>query len=302
MVNAFMRSTFMGLSLLYVGVVGAEDETQITHTYVDDETFGEIAKRYDYDHTIPLEAVMIGKWPYRQPYIIEKIEFQSTNDQTVPALYAYPKERAEGDRLPAIVLLNGWSSFWGKYEPWCLDMIDILARAGYCIVCIDLPTFGERLRPGMKMYTQLEGEARETCLIQSVTDLRRATDFLLTRPEVDPERIGLVGGSLGGLFATFTAALDNRFAVVVLTVTGLWGTDQDPDDPQYRDTHMANFAPRINAPVMMLNATGDNNARIEALYDLLPEPKQIIWKESGHYLPPKDHSDELMMWLDQHLK
>jgi len=41
-------------------------------------------------------------------------------------------------------------------------------------------------------------------------DTIRGIDFLLTRPDIDPERIGVAGNSLGGTKAQFMAALDTR--------------------------------------------------------------------------------------------
>ena len=47
-------------------------------------------------------------------------------------------------------------------------------------------------------------------------------DYLLTRPDVDPSAIGLVGWSLGGYFAPRAAAFEQRLALVVA-----WGANHD---------------------------------------------------------------------------
>src|SRR5207245_3730364 len=48
-----------------------------------------------------------------------------------------------------------------------------------------------------------------------VYDNRRAVDYLLTRPEVDGERLGITGASGGGNQTMYAGALDERFAAVV---------------------------------------------------------------------------------------
>ena len=51
-------------------------------------------------------------------------------------------------------------------------------------------------------------------------DVRRAADFLRSRPEVDPSRVGVTGISLGAIVGSTTAGVDGRFAKAVLTIGG----------------------------------------------------------------------------------
>ncbi len=269
---------------------------------MDDAAFARLTEAYAYDTALPLKAVTLCDWTGRNPYLIEKLRFTSTNGQVVPALFAHAVGSDQDNRpRPAVVLAHGYNRFWGKYEDWCLDFIDVLARAGYHVIVIDNPTFGERLHEPGRMFVDLTGQARAACLVQSVTDQRRAIDYLLTRPQVEPSRIVLLGGSLGGYFATFIAALEDRLAALVLTVTQLWDPIADADEPWRTSTDMKLFAPRIKVPVMMLNATGDDVNRIKALHELLPQPNRIVWKESGHFVPPKQNSAEILAWLSEQL-
>jgi hypothetical protein len=50
-----------------------------------------------------------------------------------------------------------------------------------------------------------------------VFDATRGIDFLLARDDIDPERIGLVGNSLGGAVAQFTAAVEPRLRLVLVS-------------------------------------------------------------------------------------
>lgn len=86
----------------------------------------------------------------------------------------------------------------------------VLARAGFALLCIDLPCFGSRAATA-------EGAAAKARLWQGGTlagdmlgDLAAAYDLLAAHPEVDAARIGLFGLSMGATLATWLAATDPR--------------------------------------------------------------------------------------------
>src|SRR5262245_52878955 len=113
-----------------------------------------------------------------------------------------------------------------------------LVRRGYVVITIDAFFFGERrllldgdLKSGwdrsrysLEDVGRLNAQCRgkESTLAKALTlagatwpgivfwDDRRTIDYLLTRPEVDPKRIGCVGISMGGYRAMFLSALDER--------------------------------------------------------------------------------------------
>src|SRR5262249_19417237 len=113
-----------------------------------------------------------------------------------------------------------------------------LVRRGYVVITIDAFMFGERrllLDADLKLgydrskytlddVTRLNQEcrAKETTLAKSLAfagaswpgivfwDDMRTIDYLVTRPEVDPKRIGCLGISMGGYRTIYLAALDER--------------------------------------------------------------------------------------------
>ena len=93
-----------------------------------------------------------------------------------------------------------------------------MAKAGFLTICPDLRGFGERLdKP--PLYPN-----RDPCNIEylkgtlmghypltlNISDIMRCIDYLETRPEVDKNRIGMMGLSLGGTMTTFTSAYEQR--------------------------------------------------------------------------------------------
>jgi dipeptidyl aminopeptidase/acylaminoacyl peptidase len=269
---------------------------------VDDAAFRQIADLFQYDHTLSLEAATIGVWPYRIPYVIEKIAYRSAHNERVPGYFAHPIVE-QGQRFPAVLLVHGSNGFWGKNEDWVQDWLDVLVRSGRCVLVIDNYGFGERmLNPDIEEERLLPYKTRDM-VVQSVIDQRRGIDYLETRPEVDSKKIGLLGGSRGSWIGAMVAGLDPRFSAVVLTVTQ--ESNGSTDDPNRRYRHTLNFVPRITAPVLLVNATQDKPVRSELakeIMGLLRVPKRQVWYETGHYIAPKTGNKEALEWFDTYLK
>ncbi len=294
----------VGLTLLLgtPAAARAGDQAPVNRTPVDDATFRQIADLFQYDHTLSLEAATIGVWPYRIPYVIEKIAYRSAHNERVPGYFAHPIVE-QGQRFPAVLLVHGSNGFWGKNEDWVQDWLDVLVRSGRCVLVIDNYGFGERmLNPDIEEERLLPYKTRDM-VVQSVIDQRRGIDYLETRPEVDSKKIGLLGGSRGSWIGAMVAGLDPRFSAVVLTVTQ--ESNGSTDDPNRRYRHTLNFVPRITAPVLLVNATQDKPVRSELakeIMGLLRVPKRQVWYETGHYIAPKTGNKEALEWFDTYLK
>ncbi len=105
-----------------------------------------------------------------------------------------------------------------------------LVEHGYVVIAVDAPAFGERQGKGPDAEPGSNGEASAAkwCLWAGRTmwgwilrDDRMALDYLLTRPEVDPNNVGVMGISMGATRTWWLMALDDRLkagvAVACLT-------------------------------------------------------------------------------------
>jgi uncharacterized protein len=91
---------------------------------------------------------------------------------------------------------------------------DLLAGEGFVTLAFDHRNFGDS-----------EGEPRQhEDAGGKLADLRDAVGFLASRPEVDPDRVGVVGVCLGGAYAVRAAAFDPR----VRAVAGVGGAYNSP--------------------------------------------------------------------------
>lgn len=142
-----------------------------------------------------------------------------------------PKAVQPDDKLPAIVLCNGWG---GTKRGIPERLGGILAGAGYLAIALDYRGWGESdskmvLKEEKMPQPDEKGEATvRVQLIREVVDpldeaedIRAVLDYLEGEPNVDIHRIGLWGTSYGGGLVTWTAAHDKRVACVVSQVAGM---------------------------------------------------------------------------------
>jgi dienelactone hydrolase len=153
----------------------------------------------------------------RDGYRIEKLIFQSRPDVWVTSNVYVP---AGDGKRPAVLAVHGHHA-WARIDPdvqaYCLGLV----KLGFFVLCVDAFGAGERhAQPARGTYHgALDGSALwpvgQSLLGMQVYDNRRAVDYLLTRPEVDSERLGVTGASGGGNQTMYAGALDERLKCVV---------------------------------------------------------------------------------------
>ena len=118
---------------------------------------------------------------------------------------------AEG-RLPGLVVPPGWL---GHYtQPCYKNFVFQMANRGYVVLFIDDPHIGKRQAPYAGLYAAASAGGTQVMGIQ-VFDTLRGLDYMLTRADVDPGRIGVVGLCQGAEQAWLAGALESRFQFVV---------------------------------------------------------------------------------------
>lgn len=149
-------------------------------------------------------------------YRIEKLIWRSLPGVDVPAHLYLPA--ALESRAPAILFYNG--HWWGDskthpdFQAFCINM----ARMGFVVLSFDPFGQGERgqsPRDHRRTETLLAGVSQQGI---AEYETRCALEYLLSRPEVDTERIGMTGASGGGYNTWITAALDDRIKAAVPVV------------------------------------------------------------------------------------
>lgn len=136
--------------------------------------------------------------------------------QHLSALYLPAEGLQSGQRAPLLVQVNGLDST--KEMKHLVGLPAWLARRGVSSLAVDQPGTGEALR--------LHGM---TARFDSEHWASRVVDWLETRADVDPARIGMEGVSLGGYYCPRAVAFEPRFAAGVC-----WGANHDWRDVQKR--------------------------------------------------------------------
>lgn len=127
----------------------------------------------------------------------------------------YPAENVDGPQ-PVLVQLNGLDST--KEMKFLVGMPEWLAKRGIASLVVDQPGTGDALRL-RNLTARYDTEHWASKIV----------DYLETRDDIDPKRIGCEGVSLGGYYCPRAVAFEPRFAMGVV-----WGANHDWRDVQKR--------------------------------------------------------------------
>lgn len=171
----------------------------------------------------PLNARVVGSLE-RDGYRVERVIFESRPEFYVTANVYVPTTGA--GPYPALVSPCGHSHNGKAYDGYQRAYI-AAAKQGYVVLAYDPISQGERLQildesgasvigggTGEHCHQGNQGYLIGLNLAQIRTwDGIRSLDYLETRPDVDPDRFGVMGNSGGGTITTYMCALDPRIKV-----------------------------------------------------------------------------------------
>lgn len=153
----------------------------------------------------------------RDGYKLEKLLLQTFPGVWMTAHAYVPK--LDGQR-PAVLCVHGhWKE--AKQAPAVQARCIGLAKHGYFVLAVD--AFGAGERAVGKALGEYHGEMTAVTLLPigrplsgiQVYENMRAVDYIQSRPEVDPARIGITGASGGGNQTMYAGAWDSRFKAVI---------------------------------------------------------------------------------------
>jgi dienelactone hydrolase len=271
-------------------------------------------------------------------YTLERFRFHNGVDAVVPGILLVPTGRKQP--APAVIGLHGHGS---SKESVCTDQNHgqyvgpALARRGYVVAAIDAYFNGERVGKGPAGRLD-NAQGQEASLFKlnlwlgrtlwgmMLRDEQCLIDYLQTRPEVDRDRIGATGMSMGCTRAWWLAAIDERVKAIVGVACFTRYTELIahgnlrkhgiyyfvPGVLEHFDTEAiyALVAPR---PMLMLSGDQDGGAptdgiavlekKLGALYRLYGEQdhfRSVVYEKTGHeYLP--EMKAEMLAWFEKHL-
>lgn len=264
----------------------------------------------------------------RQPLNIEEsLSVDRGNFTEMTLSYASPM----GGRVPAtlmvpdgdgpfagLILMHGQSLSRQRWLPWGR----LYAEAGAVVILID----GPQHRPQPRSQPVVTFTARDRGgQIQLIRDLRRAVDLLVSRSDVDPDRLAYVGYSYGGAMGGLLAGVEHRLRAYALMVgdggliehlTGqsdrevsemffdlppeeqqAWRDAMWPIEPLHYVGHAAPASLLFQAAILDPMVPYPDAVRYQRAGS---EPKHILWYHSEHILPDRAWKEQAT-WLQQRI-
>ena len=164
-------------------------------------------------------------------YRIEHLTYEAEPGDPIPALLLVPNSVTAASPAPAVAIWHQHAGQWhlGKSEPAGLSGDPMhhtgvaLAKLGYVVLCPDALCFEDRQDPSGKLkganYERFEFLRYvvdgKSMAWKNILDMRRAVDFLVSRPEVAADRIGCYGHSMGSTHTWLVGPHEPRLKAMV---------------------------------------------------------------------------------------
>ena len=183
-----------------------------------------------------------GRWPEgcelnpqvrrtieKDGYRIESITYEAEPGDAIPAMLLIPEGVTADRPAPAVAVWHQHNGQWhlGKSEPAGLAGNPMhhtgvaLAREGYVVLCPDALCFEERQNKDLKggnfeRFEFLRYVVGGRCMAwKNILDMRRAVDYLVSRPEVQADKIGCYGHSMGSTHTWLVGPWEPRLKCLV---------------------------------------------------------------------------------------
>ena len=286
----------------------------------------------------PLEVEILREW--EEPgLVLRRLRYRIGTFKGAPArmaaFYAFPKG---GSKLPALLHLHGGGqrAFLHEVREW--------APRGYAVLSINwggrpmeeapdaepgtdwgavdptqnnVPGYSS-LRPGPKSLDEVESPRNNNWFLLTI-GARRGLSFLERQPEVDPERLGVYGHSMGGELTVLTAGTDARVKAAAPSVGGsgflhedLWGIPGSARpltgslDLFRRTLASERYLERIRCPILFLSSTNDFNAPMDfvvrGMAGVPTARKRLVFAPHLNHRFTPETQVARRLWMDAHLR
>lgn len=276
----------------------------------------------------PLKATVTGTFE-GTGFVVEKLHYQSRPGLYVTANVYRPPDSAKAEKRPAVLYVCGHSGVGRNGSKVAYQSHAIwFARHGYVCLIVDTLELGEI--PGVHHGTYSHGRwwwhsRGYTSAGVECWNGVRGIDYLVSRPDVDPDRIAVTGISGGGAATYWIAAADDRVKAAV-PISGMADLESYVDNRvvnghcdcmflyntfQWPWTRIAGLiAPR---PMFFMNSDNDRifpmdandriSNRLERLYSLFGAGDRFdaLVSVGGHAYRP-DIRQGAYRWINTYLK
>ncbi len=238
---------------------------------------------FAYDRDLPLNVVLHPK-DSNTKRKRTLVSFDSVHDQRVSSILALPTSSKAP--YPAIILVHG--SGGNKDTSYIQWVSEALVAQGYATLSIDTQYHGDRARTGRNGEIHLpDSYTMRDAWVQSVVDLRRTVDYLLSRPDIDKNKIGYMGFSQGAMLGAVLGGVEERIAAFCLAVPG-GGLMQIVQNLDKYPVIKARWPIRITPEKLkVIEEVVDITDPIHYVGRILPRPLLIVVAKHDEIIPPE---------------
>jgi dipeptidyl aminopeptidase/acylaminoacyl peptidase len=199
----------------------------------------------------------------------------------VPNQLFLPKDIKPGERRPAIVFVHGGPArqmllgyHYMHFYHWSYGLNQWLANKGYVVLSVNYRSgvgYGRSFRQAPNTGGRGNAEYQ---------DVLAGGKYLQSRPDVDPERIGIWGLSYGGVLTAQALARNSDIfkAGVDLAGVHLWGSSLDPDSVSFKSSAIGAIE-GWKSPVLLVHGDDDRNVAFQQTTGLV----QLLRQRDVYY-------------------
>ena len=281
--------------------IPVRSRSRLTIKGVSDQIFEAYISQYAYDK-LKLNSAVESVDQSATYWTRERVTFDATYDDERIIAYLFLPKNVDPP-YQTVIFFPGSGAIEQSSIDGQVRMFDFIIKSGRAVM---FPIYFGTLerRGGFDLNVERDSRKYSDYVINWMNELRRSLDYLQTRDEIDINRLAYYGFSWGGRLGSIALSLDNRLRLAVFLDGGIGVGSPRPEVME------ANFAPRVNVPVLMINGRNDAVFPLETrqlpLFSLLGTPdehKRHILYESGHCVIgfwKNQVVSDILDWLDDY--
>jgi len=272
-----------------------------------DQEYEAIRQRFDYDRTAlnPIVEHIEDSSPFWRH---ERITFDAAYDDEQMIAHLFLPKGVKPPHQVAVYWPGsgamGARNFEGSGERKYTEIVVMSGRA------LMFPIYKGSFERGTGQLPDWEKEPHAVTewIIKCCKDMQRSVDYLVTRQDIDTDKMAYYGMSAGGIWGPMALAIEERFRTGILVVGG-FPTEHVP--PAKKAIDPLNHAPRVRVPVLMINGKEDYVFPYDTSQLPMFELMHAANENTEHTVYPGGHGllglfreqirGDVVAWLDRYL-